>query len=72
MSVFWGEAPQVQEAATRFGVFFEKNEVEGASGYLVDHTSIVSVLDPEGRLRYVFPYGVKGADMASDMQWLMD
>lgn len=69
---FWGDEAQVTDAATRFGIYFAKNETEGASGYLMDHTSIVSVLDKEGRLRYIFPYGVSGEDMAADMRWLMN
>ncbi|MGL4650383.1 MAG: SCO family protein, partial [Caldilineaceae bacterium] len=62
-----GSTAEVDATATQFGVFHEQRQVEGASGYLVDHTSTVIVLDPEGRMRIVFPYGVKGADMAQDL-----
>jgi len=66
-----GTPAAIDAAATEFGVYYQKREVEGAGGYLVDHTSTVSVLDPKGRLRMVFPYGVAGADIAADLKYLM-
>lgn len=65
-----GDEQAIADAATQFGVFHDQRTVEGASDYLIDHTSIVSVLDPEGHLRYVFPYGIGGPEMAADMRWL--
>jgi len=66
-----GPLEQIQELATRFGIFFEQRESDSASGYLVDHTSVVLVVDPEGRLRGVFPNGVTGEQMASDLDSLI-
>jgi protein SCO1/2 len=66
-----GPLAQIQELATRFGIFFEQRESGSASGYLVDHTSVVLVVDPEGRLRGVFPNGVTGEQMASDLDSLI-
>lgn len=66
-----GDEAAVNAAATQFGVFYAQREVEGASGYLVDHTSTVVLLDPDGRMRMVFPYGVSGHDMAADVRYMM-
>ncbi len=66
-----GSLEQIQELATRFGIFFEKRASESAGGYFVDHTSVVLVIDPEGRLRGIFPNGVTGEQMASDLQSLI-
>lgn len=66
-----GSTETVDAAATQFGIFHEQRQVEGASGYLIDHTSTVLVLDPDGRMRIVFPYGVSGADMAADLLYFM-
>ncbi len=66
-----GDAQSINAAATQFGVFYEAREVEGASGYLMDHTSTVVLVDPEGRARMVFPYGVSGKDMADDVRYMM-
>lgn len=66
-----GTLEQIQELATRFGIFFEQRESGSASGYLVDHTSVVLVIDGEGRLRGIFPNGVTGEQMASDLDSLI-
>lgn len=61
-----GSVTDIEGIASRFGVFFEKNETNSAADYLVDHTSAVLLLDPEGRLRLMFPYGTTGEQLASD------
>jgi protein SCO1/2 len=66
-----GSPAAIDAAATQFGVFYEKHEAEGASGYLIDHTSTVSLLDPKGYVRMVFPYGVPGEDIAADLAYFM-
>ena len=66
-----GTLEEIQSLATRFGIFFEQRDSGSAGGYLVDHTSVVIVIDPEGRLRAIFPNGVTGEQMASDLQSLL-
>ncbi len=39
--------------AADFGVYYSKSEEETAVGYLVDHTTLVYVIDQEGTLRYL-------------------
>ena len=66
-----GALADIEAVASRFGIFFAKHDYEGAAGYLVDHTSTVLVLDKEGRLRMLFPYGVRGEQMAEDLQGIV-
>ncbi len=66
-----GSEAEIDAAATEFGVFYQKHVVEGASGYLIDHTGTVSLIDPKGYVRMVIPYGVAGADIAADLKWFM-
>lgn len=66
-----GTLEEIQSLATRFGIFFEQRDSGSAGGYLVDHTSVVIVIDPDGRLRAIFPNGVTGEQMASDLQSLL-
>jgi protein SCO1 len=61
-----GDLATIQAAASHFGIYFEHTG-EG----IVDHTSYVLVVDPEGHLRLVYPYGVSGLDMAVDMDYLI-
>jgi protein SCO1/2 len=54
-----------------FGVFYEKHEGSAATGYLVDHTASVMVLDREGRMRLVLPFETSAEDMAADLKQLL-
>jgi protein SCO1 len=66
-----GTPEQIAAAATPFGVYYAKEGETGAGSYLVSHTSTIMVVDPEGYLRYVIPYGVGGEAIASDLRYLM-
>jgi protein SCO1/2 len=66
-----GTVEEIQPVASRFGIFFERHEGTSAAGYLVDHTAVVTLVDDEGYVRMVFPYGTSGEDMAADLTYLM-
>ncbi len=66
-----GTEEEIQALASRFGIFFEKHEGTSAAGYLVDHTAVVTLIDDEGYVRMIFPYGTSGADIAADLAYLM-
>jgi protein SCO1/2 len=53
------------------GVFVEKEDTGSAAGYLVSHTSSVYVLDRNGNLILMFPYGTSAVDIASDLSELL-
>ena len=66
-----GTPEEIADAAAPFGIYYKKKEVEGASDYLMDHTASVTVLDPEGRVRLIWPYGTTAEEMAEDLLHLM-
>lgn len=66
-----GSEHDVSQAATPFGVYFAKQEVEGKSDYLVDHTATTMVVDPEGRVKLVWPYNVSSEFMADDLEYMI-
>lgn len=66
-----GTVEEIQPVASQFGIFFERAEGSENTNYLVDHTSAVTVIDPEGYVRMIFTYGITGADMAADIAYLM-
>jgi protein SCO1/2 len=66
-----GTVEDIQPVAGQFGIYFERQPGSANTGYLVDHTSAVTVIDPEGHVRLIFTHGVKGAEMASDITYLM-
>ncbi|MBP7690560.1 MAG: SCO family protein [Anaerolineales bacterium] len=66
-----GPEAEVLEIAALFGVIFEKHAGSAATGYLIDHTASLMTVDAQGHLRLIFPYGVKGEDIASDVRYLL-
>lgn len=66
-----GTRQEVAQLATVYGVYFEKTEVEGAAGYLVDHTATLMVIDKDGYLKLVLPFDVSAADIADDLAYLV-
>jgi protein SCO1/2 len=55
-----------------FGVVAERRVVKGTSAaYLIDHSAFVYVVDRDGKLRLMFPFGTSIADMTHDIRLLM-
>jgi protein SCO1/2 len=66
-----GTEDELLAATTPLGIFFRKHEGSAASGYLVDHTASVAVIDRDGYLRLMYPFNTRGADIASDLRRLV-
>lgn len=66
-----GTPEEVLAAATPYGVIFEKHEGTAATGYLVDHTATLSIIDKDGRLRLLFPFDAEPKDVAEDLKQLV-
>ena len=66
-----GTPEQIATAAAPLGIYYEKREVGGATGYLYDHTASVAVIDKKGRLRLVYPYNTPAEDIAADLWTLV-
>lgn len=66
-----GTEEEVSQAATPLGIYYAKQEVEGASGYLMDHTATVLMIDKDGSTRMIWPYGTPAEDMAEDVRYFL-
>ena len=66
-----GTEDEIAAAATPFGIYYEKQEGSEATGYLMDHTASVIVVDPEGHLRLIYPFGTSGEDIAEDIRHMV-
>jgi protein SCO1 len=66
-----GSETELREVASRYGIFFAANPVEGESGYSVDHTASTLVLDRRGRLAMIWPFDTAEEELASDLGWLL-
>jgi protein SCO1/2 len=67
-----GSDEEIAAATAPFGIFYQKQEGTIESGYLVDHTASVSVLDKDGYLRLNYPFNTPGADIAADLSQLLE
>ncbi len=65
-----GTPEEIAQVATLYGIFYEREEGSAATGYLINHTASTTVLDKDGRLKLIFPFGTAPEDIASDLQHL--
>lgn len=64
-----GSLAETEAIAGQFGVVYQKQYVStSATDYLIDHSSVVLVLDPQRRPLVMFPFGVTAEQMASDLR----
>lgn len=55
-----------------FDVYFEKRVIEGTQAdYLIDHTASLFLLNPDGRLIILYPFGTPASNIASDIVNIM-
>jgi len=66
-----GSQEALDEVYDIFGVFYEKQDVGSAAGYLVDHTARVYVVDADSNLTLTFPFGMEADAMADDISHLL-
>ncbi len=64
-----GDATELKRLTTAIGVLAMKvPDPKGGDNYLMDHSNVVVLIDPEGRFAGVFPPPHDGEDMANDLQ----
>ena len=66
-----GTSDQIAEVATYYGIYYEQQAGNSALGYLVNHTATVMVVDKDGYLRLVFPFGTTSEDIRADLEYLL-
>ncbi|MEO0565563.1 MAG: SCO family protein [Chloroflexota bacterium] len=58
--------------ADDFNIYYEKRQVEGtASNYLVDHTASTFLINPDGEVIVVYPFGTPPVNIATDIAGLL-
>lgn len=63
-----GSAEELKEIALRYGVYYKKVNVEGAMGYVVDHSSATYIIDREGRLAKTLNHGAPVDDVLAGIR----
>ncbi len=64
-----GMAEQLTAVRKNYGIV--ANKVASAGGYSVDHSSSVYMIDREGKLRAMMPYGHSAEDFVHDVKLLL-
>lgn len=59
-----GTPDQIKQVANAYRVFYRKAEDPDYTEYLMDHTSFVYLLDPDGKVVSMFRYGTPPEEMA--------
>jgi protein SCO1/2 len=68
-----GDEAQTEAFKRDYGVTTKRVEYpESATGYLIDHTALIYVIDKEGRLRLTFAYGTDPTLIAQDVKYLLN
>ncbi len=68
-----GSLDEIKEVAKRYKAFFKKAEGESASGYLVDHTAYVYLIDKAGNLKLLYSSSKQKPQlMAEDVKKLLE
>lgn len=63
-----GTKEEVKAAAQSYRVYFARAEDESATDYLMEHSSIIYVMGPDGRFVNHFPYGTSPEEMAAKLE----
>jgi len=66
-----GSNEQLAEVTSLYGIFYQKSEGPTAENYLIDHTATLLVIDREGYLKLVFPFGVTVDEIADDLKYML-
>ena len=67
-----GPDEEVRRVATLYNVWYEAHEEEdSASGYLVDHTATLNVIDENGHLKLLIGDGTGADAIAADLDYML-
>lgn len=66
-----GSPDELDKVASLYGIFYEKAEGTNNIGYLINHTATLLVIDREGYLKLVFPFGVTVPEIVDDLKYML-
>ena len=66
-----GDTNAIDRIATVYGVYYEAAEGSDATGYLVNHTATVMVVDKDGYLKLVLPFEGTAEEIAADLNFFL-
>ncbi len=67
-----GPPDVIDRVATVYGVYYETEQGSAATGYLVNHTATLMLVDREGYLKVVLPFEGTSEEIAADIEYLLE
>lgn len=66
-----GTPEQIADVAAKYGIYYEKAEGSRATGYLVDHSATITVLNENGQVELLWSPTVTAEQMAADLETML-
>lgn len=66
-----GDEDAIRAVTSQFGIFYQSQPGSDATGYLVDHTTTLVVVDQEGRQRLFLSYDLTTEQVVNDLENLL-
>ncbi len=66
-----GDPDTIDRIATIYGVYYEVEEGSAATGYLVNHTATLMIVDRDGYLKLVLPFEGTAEEVADDLSYFV-
>ena len=66
-----GDPQTVNRVATLYGVYYEAQDGSAQTGYTIDHTSTVILVDKSGHLKLVLPFEGTAQQIAADIEYFL-
>ena len=66
-----GTADALAQTVAAYDVRYTQHEGTAVTGYLIDHTADVMVIDREGNQAVTIPFGMHGPEIASDLRYVL-
>ena len=66
-----GSPDEIADVAAKYGIYYEKVEGSDATGYLVDHSATITVLNEAGNVELLWSPTVTAEEMAADLETML-
>ena len=66
-----GDPQTVNRVATLYGVYYQPAEGTAETGYTIDHTTTVMLVDKEGFLKLVLLFEGTAEELAADIEYFL-
>jgi protein SCO1/2 len=66
-----GTPQEIADVAAQYGIYYAKAEGSDATGYLVDHSATITVLNEKGQVVLMWSPDVSAEEMAEDLAGLL-